>query len=551
MRRIGVFLGYAPEQPLRNQGIGRLLAALLKQWSEVDDLAIVIGCPLWYRHSVESLFGDHEIPVDRIEFLTTPSIPAVVALKRHWDAWRYRQRRPARLLPQTRAWLRRLARRAAIYIFASPSLPSFFGRALLALPFALIALPFLLAGAMISAALAASRHILRVLRARSPMMQKLVALVNSPLPALKRSRYAVFVYEAARGAELQRLIDLINRRRDIDLWYVPAMFWPEVQKLRAPTVIAAPDVVHVDFPSRFAEPYQLSALRRVRQAAVRATHLICYSEDVLHRHVIDALGVPPDRCTVINHGYDGMSELRYIDAAVASPADVRHYCEGVLRDFQRSHLYGDPYLADLDFASLSFFLYSSQVRPHKNHLALLQAFELNLRRNYVNAKLIVTGDLLSAGEIADFYYVRRLGYDVLILKDVPNEVLVALNCLAVCAVNPSLFEGGFPFTFAEAYSVGTPSVMASIPVTLEQVRDPGLRRLMLFNPYVVNDMAERMAFAYRNRDALINAQAPLYRSLAQRTWSVAAADYLRLFARISERQRATIEPLAMRETTGA
>jgi len=45
--------------------------------------------------------------------------------------------------------------------------------------------------------------------------------------------------------------------------------------------------------------------------------------------------------------------------------------------------------------------------------------------------------------------------------------IAACYKLADLAVNPSLSEGGFPFTFTEALSVGTPVVMARIPVTEE------------------------------------------------------------------------------------
>ena len=539
MKTLGIFVGYGPDEPLRNQGISRLLAALLKQWTANDGLTVVIACPLWSRAAMADLLREHGIHAKRVAFVTTQSIPAVVTLKMRWDAWRHRRRRPRRQrLQRLRARARVMLRRIAVAIFASATLWSFTFRILLVLPLLIVAAPLWL---LASAQRFAARTYRRALAASENhfvALRRLIAFVNAPSSTLRLSRFANFVYDAARGAELARLVDRVNARDDVDVWYVPTLFWPEIRNIRAPTVLGAPDVVHVDFPTRFNDPKQISALRRVTECASRATHLVCYSEHVRDRQLVDALGLERSRCSVIHHGYDGMTELLDIDAATARPEELRHYCAGVLRDYQNQNLYAHEYLADFDLSSARFFLYSSQVRPHKNHLALLEAFEFNLRRKYVNAKLVLTGDIFSQPEAAEFYTSRRLAYDVIMLRDISIEVLTALNCLAVCAINPSLFEGGFPFTFAEAYSMGTPSIMAAMPVTLEQVRDPALRRLMLFDPRSVTDMADRMAFAFAHADELRSAQAPFYRELARRTWSVAADDYLALFRSVANERAA-------------
>ena len=66
--------------------------------------------------------------------------------------------------------------------------------------------------------------------------------------------------------------------------------------------------------------------------------------------------------------------------------------------------------------------------------------------------------------------------------------MAAFSHLAVLAVNPTLFEGGFPFTFSEAYSVVTPSIISKIPVVEDVVTDTYLQKRMLFNPYNLDDM---------------------------------------------------------------
>ncbi|MFD2884495.1 glycosyltransferase [Pseudomonas lini] len=61
--------------------------------------------------------------------------------------------------------------------------------------------------------------------------------------------------------------------------------------------------------------------------------------------------------------------------------------------------------------------------------------------------------------------------DVLCLYGLSIQELAACYKLADLAVNPSLSEGGCPFTFTEALSVGTPVVMARIAVTEEILVD--------------------------------------------------------------------------------
>ena len=86
-------------------------------------------------------------------------------------------------------------------------------------------------------------------------------------------------------------------------------------------------------------------------------------------------------------------------------------------------------------------------------------------------------------EIAQFIHKHNLQNDVLCLHDLSAQELAACYRLADLAVNPSLSEGGCPFTLTEALSVGTPVVMARIAVTEEVVTDPELQSLMLFDPY--------------------------------------------------------------------
>jgi glycosyltransferase involved in cell wall biosynthesis len=91
-------------------------------------------------------------------------------------------------------------------------------------------------------------------------------------------------------------------------------------------------------------------------------------------------------------------------------------------------------------------------------------------------------------------------------------------------VVPTLFEGGFPFPFSESLSVGTPVVMSDISVTREVV-PPDLQPVMLFDPYDVEAIADRIAWALDHRSVLLARQRPFHAALQRRTWHDVAGEY--------------------------
>jgi glycosyltransferase involved in cell wall biosynthesis len=134
-----------------------------------------------------------------------------------------------------------------------------------------------------------------------------------------------------------------------------------------------------------------------------------------------------------------------------------------------------------------------------------------------------------------------LSQDVLFLRNLPLQQLAACYRLARLAVNPSLSEGGFPFTFTEALSVGTPVVMARIPVTEGVVTDPDLQSMMLFDPYDWQDMAKRIEWALENGATLLSKQRSLYDRLAQRTWRHVVDDHIEILDRIAAEEDGAAE----------
>ena len=152
---------------------------------------------------------------------------------------------------------------------------------------------------------------------------------------------------------------------------------------------------------------------------------------------------------------------------------------------------------------------------------------------------MLTGNPELSPEIQEYVSRLRLQEEVLFLQRLSSQQLAACYRLAALAINPSLFEGGLPFTFSEAVSVGTPAVMARIPVTLDAIRDPELREWMLFDPYDWKDMAARIEWALANRDRLLQRQRAYFETtIAPRSWDHVLDEHVAILRRIGTERAA-------------
>ena len=190
--------------------------------------------------------------------------------------------------------------------------------------------------------------------------------------------------------------------------------------------------------------------------------------------------------------------------------------------------------ARLPIARPGFCSIQSQFRPSKNVLNLLTAYHHLLKERYVGHKLILTGNPWDMPGINEFIRDHNLANDVLCLPGltVPEGSRHATSW-RIWPSTLSFSEGGGPFTFGEALSVGTPVVMARIAVTEEVITDPELQAMMLFDPYVWQDMADRIEWALENRDGLRAAQIDAYKVISLRTWDNVVADHIDILNRIS------------------
>jgi glycosyltransferase involved in cell wall biosynthesis len=529
--RVGIFLGYAPEQGIIDHGIGRLLGFLIAgaQSKRVSGLSVSIACPAWYIPQVRELLADLRISEAAVDLVTTDGIPYVLRLRELYR--RVRRWRIRRLGFATRwgAAEGGIAFRLFESWLGTASTLSFLVQGfwllllgLLVLPVWLIVLLIRQVGALFGKAFVGVGKAL-------PAVAKLTAYAASPLRELRRDKFAIRVYEAIRRQELLRLVRKINDSQIADVWYCPAIFWPEFAGIAGPKVVAVPDIVFIDFPLGYLTAQSEAVFRKAQEILRADTHLICYSDYVRDAHLVDRLGVDPGRISVIRHGLVDMQRF----ATGTSPSERRKWAVQAVNSYLRERYQDQPYLAGFDFSDVRFALFTSQARSHKNLLQLVRTWEVLLRKDYCGAKLVLTCRLIDEPTVYNYIQSRHLQFDVLDVSGVPSAILAALNMLAAISINPTLFEGGFPFTFSEAYSVGTPSIMSRIPAVLEMVRDPVLQGAMLFDPYDSQSINERVRWALANRSRLLELQRPLYDEMARRDWGVAASDYAELFAKLA------------------
>jgi glycosyltransferase involved in cell wall biosynthesis len=539
LKRYGIYIAYPPMVDLRHEGLGRHLVMFIKGAAKVADVHFTIVAPSWTRSSLESLFASEHVSPDSFRIVTPKNLP--YALKAFAALENYRSRpKPAptrsRFTKPALKWVRRvrdvLIKRAAMVHDASSMfafLAKGLGLSFLAAPFALLVGMFIFLGKILRISM---RPILAAVKTRfQNFKNRFFALTPS------RASGGLFrnVYEEMIAYEDTRIHQEISALKDIRAWYCPTAFWPSFQKIKAPRLMCVPDVVVTQFPVGFAGvggDLFLSRFETIGRAIRDASFFVTYSEAVKWETLVDRYHVSAHNITVIPHAPSDLSSYVKIIGFDDVEATSRQYCRTLfLQALRRST--NSSYSAGFMHPDVKFLFFASQFRPNKNIPLLLSAFKYLLRERYMGHKLVLTGHPAHSPEVQRFVIEHRLENDVLFLHGLSVSELAACYKLADLAVSPTLSEGGCPFTFTEALSVGTPAVMSRISVVEEILTDPDLCKTTLFDPYDWRDCANRIEWAIQNRSHLLHIQKEFYAGLTQRTWADVVQEYINALEKIS------------------
>ena len=134
-----------------------------------------------------------------------------------------------------------------------------------------------------------------------------------------------------------------------------------------------------------------------------------------------------------------------------------------------------------------FIFYPAQFFSHKNHMRLIDALKVVLRR-FPDCHLLLTGQRRYEYEKV-MAHVRELGINdrVVHLGYVDTDTVAAAYLRAAFVVIPTLFES-VSIPIYEAFALGVPVCTSNVVALPEQVGDAGV----LFDPFSVEDMASKM-----------------------------------------------------------
>lgn len=516
--KIGIFLGYGPQVRLGKEGLGRYLGGLMKGF-QAQDQEVVIACPVWLMRTVSDLMEAFSIDKDRVEFINNRRDPPM------WKTYQFSQRfkKKGTFFQQLRNLLKSVFTRIGNQLADTEN----------ALVFSILLVINLLAGIVLllpALLLFGLRWLIGLLSEKAVKFYVKSKRITKELGV---NDWQLALFMRMNDTVNANLVALANDHGDVDTWFVPSIFWPQVLGLKGTVVINAPDLVTQEFPTRFSDTLNAeNVIKRCREVLLNGKYFITYCDYVKEELLLKQYGKPGDLVRAIPHVDNSMLPYIQIDPAVqktmGTARDLTMAYARSLLAHRKPIASSEVYSQMVRWDGMKYIFYASQLRPSKNILGLIKAYEYLLREKFISHKLFLTCSLEKGAEIGRYINEHRLQNDVVCFYNVPAQTLAALYACADLVVNPTLYEGGFPFTFGEGMSVGTPSLMSRIPQTQDVLEPAGLEEIM-FDAHDWRDMADKMAYWLPRLDELYEKELPLYRELAKRTPDVVAADYLRAF----------------------
>ena len=555
MKEYGVFLGYGPDQSFAKDGIGRLIGFLLSGSLKIKDCRVTIACPGWCMDEVDSLLDEFSLDKNKFKFITT-DIPV-------WVRWK---RLISKKVKSPGFWKHTgmVGRCLKGYLLDIVSATPFFSIFKMIL-FLVLIMPLFLVALLVFAGLFIVVDFIIILFApifailkyikhnttvklsveQNVFLKKVFSLnkkiASTTIKKIGNVSSLYTGYDELRSREFKKLIREINHHKKVKVWLSPFASWDEVKLIKARTVVVMPDIVFFDFPARYHQTRRI--IQKMMSSFSTADHIVTYSQYVKMEHLVKKCDIPKEKISVIHHAathnerFFSTNNMKYESLLIlnAYREEYQKKYIDLYKAIDWSHLGGVEkfifenmrYAAGLNYEDLTYIIFPTQARPNKNFRTLFEAIDQLIHVYKEDIKLILTTDI---NYLVDYKFIERkhLERNIVILSRVPNRVLVALNCMAACSVNPTLFEGGFPFPFTEAFSVGTPSVMGDIPVVREFEIPERIADKMLYSPYDAYDLAKKVRWAIHHKKQLYSLEKPFFDRYASRSWEDVADDYFHL-----------------------
>ena len=251
----------------------------------------------------------------------------------------------------------------------------------------------------------------------------------------------------------------VLRRERPDLYHAPHYVLPAA--VGCSSVVTIHDCIHLMFPQYLPSRAAYAYARAQMWTAAHRSDCILTVSDASKRDILHLFNIPPEKIVVIYNAIDA-------HFSVTPPADA--VCR-VRERYQLNH---------------RFVLYVGNIKPHKNLVRLIEAFNELRTGELEDLKLLIIGDEISKlPALRRAVHRHKLHKHVRFLGYVPDDQLAVLYRLAAVFVFPSLYEG-FGLPPLEAMASGTPVVVSNVSSLPEVVGDAAV----LVDPHDVDSIVD-------------------------------------------------------------
>ncbi len=259
---------------------------------------------------------------------------------------------------------------------------------------------------------------------------------------------------------------VLHRERP-DVFHAPHYVLPPAVGCRS--LVTIHDCIHLMFPQYLPNRAAYVYAKASMWSAARRSRRILTVSEASKRDIIRLLNVPPEKIVVVHNAIDERFRVKPSEEAIAR----------VRERYQLDH---------------RFVLYVGNIKPHKNLVRLIEAFDRLRKCGFDELTLLIIGDEISKlPALRRAVHGHKLHKHVRFLGYLPDETLAVLYRLAAVFVFPSLSEG-FGLPPIEAMACGAPVVTSNVS-SLPEVTGGAA---VLVDPYDVESIADGMARVLSN-----------------------------------------------------
>jgi glycosyltransferase involved in cell wall biosynthesis len=464
-----VFFYADPFQPIRNQGISRLLVHQLSGLA-VAQGHIEILTAKWNIKTIRDIARDQNVKMEGIKFNSPPISLGLLAIF-FFERFQYRANQGT------------VERKRNLLL-----LTNFFERAIFSISVVALIYEDLFVYGICGLILSILLHF------RKRILSGILRRFHDQF----RKRYFQIV-----TTHKDKLLAIEKKMRCV--WLVPSPHQTLIRSFKNPVVLIIPDIVGIEYPFLFGANEEGTShfeetLIDLRSTIKAAELIICYSNSVKNKQIIP------------------LCPLRAEDILVIPNAKT-----------MTDHQTMKPKKERFGLRKTGYFFYPTQLRSYKNLETLIEALyiynKFQSQKSRPTAKLLFTGtgDCSSElrGLIKDYGLTEKIEFTGNIngveLKDFYRE--------SIAAISPSWHEGGFSFfPISEAWSENTPCIFSLTEANVEFL---GLEeRRYTFRPGFAFDLAQKMLVVASDREAMLRHQQDELSRIFNRTWEDVANEYL-------------------------